>query len=306
MTRSIRAVPVLVAVFAMLGASRSVQAADPTTADCLSASEKSISLRNDHKLRAARSQLLVCAAANCPADIRKECVRRVDEVNASMPTILFEAKDAAGNDLSAVRVSMDGEELAARLEGTAVSLDPGAHAFTFETQGQPKLTKQLVIREGEKDRRELVRFGDASAAAVPPPIATGAGTGTTTAPPSLPPPLPPEAHHGSTQKVLAVVAGGIGLVGIGVGTAFGLQALSKHKDAENACPSTCTTPAGVSLWHDAVTAGNLSTVAFIVGGVGIASAAVLWLTAGSSNASSTQVGVGVRVGPGSFLLRGVW
>jgi hypothetical protein len=51
-------------------------------------------------------------------------LRRVDEINAAIPTVIFEAKDGAGGDLSAVRVTMDGEVLAERLEGTALSINP--------------------------------------------------------------------------------------------------------------------------------------------------------------------------------------
>src|SRR5438105_11962894 len=87
------------------------RADDPTTADCLGASEASLKLGNEHKLRAERAQLLVCATATCPADIRKECLARVDEVNAQIPTVVFSAKDPSGADLSAVKVTMDGETL---------------------------------------------------------------------------------------------------------------------------------------------------------------------------------------------------
>src|SRR5579863_741315 len=112
------------------------QAADPTTADCLSASEASLKLRGEHRLREARGQLLVCAAASCPEDVRNECVRRIDPVNAAIPTIIFEAKDAAGNDMTAVRVTMDGQPIADRLEGSAISIDPGTHTFRFEAAGR--------------------------------------------------------------------------------------------------------------------------------------------------------------------------
>jgi hypothetical protein len=47
----------------------------------------------------------------------------------------------------------------------------------------------------------------------------------------------------------------------------------------------------VDLKSQARSAGNISTVGFIVGGVGLAGAAVLWLTAGSSS-SAPQVGLG--------------
>jgi hypothetical protein len=120
---------------------RPARAADPTTADCLSASETSLALRNQHQLRAARAQLLVCAHASCPADVRKECTRRVSDINAAMPTVVFEAKDTSGNDISAVKVSIDGQPLVERLEGTALSIDPGEHSFTFEAPGQPTVHK---------------------------------------------------------------------------------------------------------------------------------------------------------------------
>ena len=60
---------------------------------------------------------------------------------------------------------------------------------------------------------------------------------------------------------------------------------------------------GVKLWNDAISAGNIATVAFVVGAVGIAGGAVLWFTGGrESSGGTTQVGLG----PGTFELRGTW
>ncbi len=159
-------VPLIASAVALIAPE--VHAADPTMADCLGASESSLKLRKDHHLREARQQLLVCAALTCPAEVRAECGRRVDALNAAIPTLVFEAKDAAGNDLSEVKVTMDGKPLADRLEGTAISLDPGSHQFHFEAAGFAAVDKSYVLREGEKDRRERVRLGGAGAS-------TGAG-----------------------------------------------------------------------------------------------------------------------------------
>ena len=271
------------------------QAADPTTADCLAASDASLKSGNQHKLRAERSQLLVCAASSCPSDIRKECLGRVDEVNAQIPTIIFQLKDASGADLSAVKVTMDGEMLAERVEGTALSIDPGEHTFTFEVAGQAPVVRKLVIQQAQKDRRELIALAPEAPAVPPAPVP----------PPSLPAVPPPvEADQGmGTQKILAIVAGGVGVVGLGVGAAFGLIAMSKKSDAQSACPNQCATADGVSKWNDAASAGNISTIGFIVGGVGVAGAAVLWLTApNTSHGASTQVGLG----PGGLQVRGSW
>ena len=70
--------------------------ADPTTAGCLAASESSIALRKGHKLREASAHLLTCSAASCPADVREECIRHIAEVNAAIPTVVFEATRATG------------------------------------------------------------------------------------------------------------------------------------------------------------------------------------------------------------------
>ena len=57
---------------------------------------------------------------------------------------------------------------------------------------------------------------------------------------------------------------------------------------------------GVHKWSTAGSTGNISTIGFIVGGVGVAGAVVLWLTAPTS--SSAQVGFG----PGSLQVKGTW
>jgi hypothetical protein len=269
-------------------------AANPTTADCLSASEASLKLGEEHKLRAERAQLLVCAASSCPSDIRKECLARVERVSAQVPSIVFTVKDASGGDVSAVKVAMDGETLSERLEGTAVAIDPGEHTFTFEAPGHPAVTKKLVIVQGQKDRSERVVFGD-----LPPAPAARVDV-----PAPGPAPRPAESGGGlGAQKVLALVAGGIGIAGLGVGAAFGVMALSKKSDAQSVCPDQCATADGVNKWSDATSTGNISTIALIAGGAVVAGAAVLWLTAPSSvGAASTRVGLG----PGGVQMRGVW
>src|SRR5271165_2147015 len=99
MKRVVHTVSSAFVVVTVLGASCRAWADDPTLADCITANESSIALRRQHKLRAARAQLLVCSAASCPEEIRSECVRRVTDVNVAMPTIVFNAKDGSGNDL---------------------------------------------------------------------------------------------------------------------------------------------------------------------------------------------------------------
>jgi hypothetical protein len=289
------------------------RAAESPAVACLAASAASLKFDNEHRLRAERAELLACAAAVCPADIRNECIRRVDEVNLALPTIMFEAKDEVGNDLSAVKITMDTEVLADRLNGIAIAIDPGAHSFIFEAAGRPTVRRQFVIREGQKNRSELVTFAAAtSGPALATPGATyrapsgasslaASSAAATPPPPSQPEPPPPS----SARTTVAIVGATLGIVGIGIGGVFGWMALSKRDDAQKVCPTLCSDQDGVRMWQDAKRAGNISTVAFVAGGIGLAGAALLWLTAPETPVARSA---GLEVGPGqvTMALRGRW
>lgn len=93
-------------------------------------------------------------------------------------------------------------------------------------------------------------------------------------------------------SVLTYVAGGIGIAAIATGTITGILAVGKHSDAESACPKDvfafrCPTQAGTDAWNDATTMGNVSTIAFIVAGVAVAGAAVLYFTSPKTRKPTT-------------------
>jgi hypothetical protein len=277
-------------------------AADPTTADCLGASEASFKSSGDHKLRLERTQLLVCAAPSCPADVRKECIRRVDEVNAAIPTIIFQAKDGSGADLSAVKVTMDGEPLVDRLEGTALSVDPGEHTFTFETAGQPAMTRTFVILEAQKERREAIVIG-----ATPPLVAAGGPQPAESAAPEH------ESSGGlGKQQIAGIASAALGVVGIGVGSVFGILTSSAASQQKSDCASATNCPHysdAASHHSSGVTDGTVSTVSFIAGGAFVVAGAVLFFTA-RHHAPPTDAALVVApsVGPGAggLLVKGVF
>src|SRR5580698_7948568 len=138
---------------------RVAAAQGPTKAQCIEANTRGQDLRRDGHLAAAREQLLACADAACPALVRSDCAHRLDELDAAQPTIVFEVEDAAGKDLTAVAVTVDGKPLADSLSGAALRVDPGARVFTFTVPGQPPVSESLVLREGERQRMERVTIG---------------------------------------------------------------------------------------------------------------------------------------------------
>ena len=114
--------------------------------------------------------------------------------------------------------------------------------------------------------------------------------------------------RGSTQRIVAVGVGGLGVAGLVVGTIFGLEAKSTWADAKTHCtsyPYGCQED-GVALGDDAGRAATISNISFVIGAVGLAGGAVLWLTAPS--AASSQSGRGAPLSVGfdgrQVLLRG--
>jgi hypothetical protein len=287
-------VSLLFPVFLAVLATSEARAADPGAAECLAANESSIKLRAQHELRAARSQLLVCAAASCPADIRSECARRVDELSRTLPSLVFEAKGPDGSDLAAVKVTMDGKPLVDRLDGTAVVVDPGEHKFVFETAGQRPVEKSFVVREGERGRHERVGFGTP---------ATHADATSATAPSSVAGKM---TTSGGSQRTIGLVTAGVGVAALATGAVFGLLANSAKSDYENHCGGSIGAPdpnfcdgTGIAGHDDATKKATLSTIFFVGGGAAAAAGLILFFT-GSKEGGSTQVGIG----PGRLYVGG--
>jgi hypothetical protein len=134
----------------------------------------------------------------------------------------------------------------------------------------------------------------------PTPTTEGSSTTTTTVTPDLGP------SSGSGQRTAAYVVGGVGIVGIVVGSIFGLKAKSKNSDADANCrpdDSTRCNSAGVQASDDAHSAATISTIAFAAGGMALVAGAVLFFTApkdsGASSSGSTAPTVGLGFGVGS-------
>lgn len=246
------------------------RAGSPSAQECIDANENAIKLRKAHQLLAAREQFDTCARDACPAEIRTECAARLKDVNDEIPTIVFEAVDAQGNDLSQVEVEVDGKLLVDHLDGSALPLDPGTHRVRFEAPNLPSVTKTIVLHQAEKSRHERLMLGAPKA---PEPRKE----------PSQEPSKEPGPGSGASQRTLGLVAAGAGVVGLALGGYFGLRANSAWSDSKAACSSSTCAPSdyatAVSDHDRAKSAATLSTVFFAAGGAALALGGVLFFTA---------------------------
>jgi hypothetical protein len=287
----------------------------PNKIQCIAADTDGQSLRLEGKLHAARERLAVCASASCPAIVREDCVQRIDDITRAMPTVLFHATNGNGHPVTDVRVIMDGTVLAERLDGQPLAIDPGDHVFTFQAVGREDAEMRISISEGDKERHGVVLralSGDVTGGAPPvlaPAPRVNRASRSISGPPRAPAPVAPVAPEPaapqedvdpkSTRRNAVIAAGAVGILGVGLGTLFGIITMSDWNAAQRDCGASCpASSAGQREERSASANGTASTIAFVAGGAGLATAAILWFAVPNPVPPGVGMRVVPRVGPG--------
>lgn len=178
-------------------------------------------------------------------------------------------------------VERDGRALDPAEWGTPVPIDGGVHTIRAVAQGKKAWSTQVTIggpRSNESVTVPPLENADPGAAPVLP--------GKTMDQPSA---GDGHANDGGTQRLVGLVAGGAGIVGLGVGAFFGLKAKSTYNDALAQCNGSRQCDArGIELGSDATSQATISTIGFVAGGVLLAGGAVLYLTAPRATAATAK------------------
>jgi hypothetical protein len=119
-------------------------------------------------------------------------------------------------------------------------------------------------------------------------------------PVDLPPPQPTDK---SKLRTYAYVAGGVGLVGLGMFTTFGLMSNATYSDLQSACPHGCP-PGKQDEIDSGRTQQTIANVSLVVGAVGVAAGATLFVLSLTGSSSGTGPTTGLAVGPGYLGVRG--
>lgn len=213
--------------------------------------------------------------------------RREDKLAPRLVQLVIAVPDTRVQGLD---VRRDGEVVGTAQWGIPVPIDPGAHTIAVSAPGKHAWSTTVQATEGQGTVRvDVPALVDEPAPPAPSSSATPGSPSNEAAA------APPEsaAGRGSTQRTVALVVGGAGIVGLGIGTAFGLVAKSKldqsndgHCHGANLCD-----PTGVQLRSDSLSAALVSTIAFTVGVAAVAGGVVLWLTAPKAQNASPSVGL---------------
>lgn len=207
-------------------------------------------------------------SANAPAPFVQAIARAKKVLDKATPRIamLRIAVKVPPGVRSAVTV--DGEPVPEAVVLGDRPTDPGPHTLKATARGFSSSAVEVVLAEGETKSVSVELKADASA---PPSIPFDTSTPGADAP-----------QRGS--KTAAYVALGIGLVGLGVGAVAGAEVSSKSSSLSSACGASKVCPADeASDIRTAKTWAALSTAGFIVGGAGLATGLLFFLTTRGSS-----------------------
>jgi serine/threonine-protein kinase len=204
--------------------------------------------------------------------------QRLAEVEARLPKVAL----TFPADSTVTMIVLDGVPVPPGVWHDSVPVDRGPHVLEFVAPGKRGVKATFTATQVATVRVDVPHLEPD--AAVAPPVAPlpPSATPPQPAPPGPPPAqtvAPPGASSGpSASRIAGLVVGGAGLVGLGIGTYFGLHASSLKSDANTACGGqgfVCPAPSNTSNAND--TLGNARTSALasdIAFGAGAAAVAV--------------------------------
>lgn len=207
---------------------------------------------------------------------------RANALSARLPKLVIDAPAMDG-----LTIERDGQSIPKAALGQAIPIDPGDHTIVARAPGHEDSTRHVTAEEGKTAHIAIGALTVKSIKSAKRTKNTKSGIG--------------------GRGIGAIIAGGLGLVGLGVGIGTGLAASSKMSSARALCKdSTAGTGCpqdALTLQSDASPLATISTVGFITAGVGGAAALGLALS-GSSSDGDLDTGVSLRVAPGSLSLGG--
>jgi len=223
------------------------------------------------------------AQAQGETERTRVAAQRADRLQPSLSKLTLKVVPETAQ-IASLRVTRDNVVLAKALFGVAIPVDPGKYHIVASADGYQSHEADIeVLANADSKTLEI----PALVASTAPPVAAagavpapnpGAEQASSTAPPRNP--EPDAASGGNGLRTAAYVTGALGVVSLGVGTFFGVKAISKNNDAKDHCPggNTCNDPAGESLTKDAKNAATVANITIGVGAAFVVAGVVLYLT----------------------------
>ncbi|MBS2019434.1 MAG: PEGA domain-containing protein [Deltaproteobacteria bacterium] len=207
----------------------------------------------------AYDRLVAAAPKDMKAEV-DEAKKRSDEIKAMPGKVHLETTPAGAQ----IIVDPKGDQDAPLPQTTPTDLDlpAGKHKIKVQAEGYEPTEKEIDVTFASKQDVKVELTKKPEAAPVPPPPVTAEPT---TPAPAPPPPPPAEPR----SRLPAYVTGGVAVLALGIGTGFGIKALSQSSDFDKT-PTTKIADDGENnaliadmMFGIAITFGVTSAVLFL-------------------------------------------
>ena len=219
---------------------------------------------------------------------------RADRLQPSLSKLTLKVVPETAQ-LPNLRVMRDGVPLAKALLGVAIPVDPGKYHIVASADGYQSHEADVeVLANADNKSLEIPALAVSPTPTIAPAgagaVAANSGAQPASNAAAQKPASSPAAAGSNGLRTAAYVTGALGVVSLGIGTYFGLKAISKNNDAEEYCPNgnVCNDPAGESLTKDAQSAATVANITIGVGAAFVVTGVVLYLTSAPKEKSETS------------------
>lgn len=245
----------------------------------------------------------VAAAARAAGQSERETAAR-DRASALEPK-LSRLTVRVPAPVDSLEVTRDDVAVGRAAWGSAVPVDPGTHTLRASAPGKQPWQQQVSVAGGSRVSVDVPKLEDApvavaAAATLSEPVRSRSG--------EQPRDMEAARDEGvNGTRVAAWVIGGVGVVGLGVGTFFALKFQSERDKYDGMClGDTCPappagqaeTPERLAFFAQKDKATNARTAAFVsfgVAGAALATSTILFITSGQ-NSDRGDIGVAPLMG----------
>lgn len=236
--------------------------------------------------------------------------QRADALEPRLTKVLIQVgKNAL---LEGFRLKRGKTEVTKEIFGVATPVDPGRYEVTAEApgylswKGAVTTTKEGGVVSLSVPLLKVDPDAKKAAKKATDKKKTAADSANAVSTPATPP-------SNLAYKATAISLGGLGAIGVGLGTYFALQAKSEYDEANARCNETsCFDKLASEQTARALTQSHLATVSFVSGGAAITAGLLVWLLAPSDSqdkkpdSAKLQIVPSIAPGFSGITVGGTW
>ncbi len=213
--------------------------------------------------------------SNAPAAVLAAKMRAQKVLEAAKPKVAKLIVSVTGvAQADSIVVKLDGQTVSSASLGMERPTDPGDHTLDISAPGYKSVSRKVTLSMGGSESVSVTLEVDPNAKPIDDHKGNGDGgnKGDGRGKDDVVVPPPAQGNGKTIAAVTSLAVGGVGLV---LGGVFGVLAMSKKSTLDGQCVAKAC-PSGTQSTIDAAnTFATVSTVGFIVGGVGLAAGIVL-------------------------------